>query len=95
MLTLTWNYENGIGYPNFKLIEGEKPDFQSPNTKDGLTEFGIRFIQEMESLGMIIDVSHLSDAGFYQVLENTKKPFVASHSNARVSVTMFEICLMV
>lgn len=83
MLTLTWNYENGIGYPNFKLIEGEKPDFQSPNTKDGLTEFGIRFIQEMESLGMIIDVSHLSDAGFYQVLENTKKPFVASHSNAR------------
>ena len=32
---------------------------------------------------MVIDVSHLSDAGFYQILEHTKKPFAASHSNAR------------
>ena len=83
MLTLTWNYENGIGYPNCQLLEGETPDFQHPNTIKGLTEFGIDFIHEMERLGMIIDVSHLSDAGFYQVLENTTKPFVASHSNAR------------
>ncbi|MGB8455174.1 MAG: dipeptidase [Anaerocolumna sp.] len=83
MLTLTWNYENGIGYPNFKLIEGEKPDFHSPDTKQGLTEFGLEFIREMERLGMIIDVSHLSDAGFYQLLNNTTRPFVASHSNAR------------
>ncbi len=83
MLTLTWNYANGIGYPNFKLVEGEKPDFRSPNTEQGLTEFGLEFINEMERLGMIIDVSHLSDAGFYQVLNNTTKPFVASHSNAR------------
>ena len=83
MLTLTWNYENGIGYPNFKLIEGEKPDFHIPNTKEGLTEFGFSFIEEMEQLGMIIDVSHLSDGGFYDVLNHTKKPFVASHSNAR------------
>ena len=40
-------------------------------------------LEEMERLGMIIDVSHLSDAGFYDVLEHTTKPFVASHSNAR------------
>lgn len=83
MLTLTWNYENGIGYPNFKLTEGVKPDFHTPNRVDGLTEFGLAFIEEMERLGMIIDVSHLSDAGFYKVLKHTKKPFVASHSNAR------------
>ena len=37
----------------------------------------------MEELGMIIDVSHLSDAGFYDVLKYTKAPFVASHSDAR------------
>lgn len=37
----------------------------------------------MEELGMIPDVSHLSDKGFYDVLEETKKPFVASHSDAR------------
>lgn len=85
MLTLTWNYENGIGYPNFKLMEGEVPDFKAPNTETGLTDFGLEFISEMERLGMIIDVSHLSDAGFYQVLHNTTKPFVASHSNARVA----------
>lgn len=73
MITLTWNYENGIGYPNVPKV----------NTKDGLTAFGIDYIKEMERLGIIIDVSHLSDAGFYDVYNNTTKPFVASHSNAR------------
>lgn len=58
----------------------------TPNGKDGLTETGILFVEEMEKLGMIVDVSHMSDAGFYDVLAHTRKPFVASHSNAR------EIC---
>ena len=49
----------------------------------GLKKSGFEFIEEMENLGIIIDVSHLSDAGFYDILNNTKKPFVASHSNAR------------
>ncbi|BCJ93726.1 peptidase [Anaerocolumna cellulosilytica] len=83
MLTLTWNYENGIGHPNFTRTEDQKPDFYTSQTEKGLTDFGLKMIWEMEQLGMIIDVSHLSDAGFYQVLENTTKPFVASHSNAR------------
>lgn len=82
MITLTWNYENGIGYPNFHYEEGKTPDMKSRNTIDGLTEFGISFVEEMERLGIIVDVSHLSDAGFYDVLRYTKKPFVASHSNA-------------
>lgn len=49
----------------------------------GLTETGRNFVMEMEHLGMIPDVSHLSDAGFDAVWEVTKKPFAASHSNAR------------
>lgn len=49
----------------------------------GLTETGCNFVTEMERLGMIPDVSHLSDAGFDAVWECTEKPFVASHSNAR------------
>lgn len=49
----------------------------------GLTETGRDLVMEMELLGMIPDVSHLSDAGFDAVWECTKKPFVASHSNAR------------
>lgn len=55
----------------------------TPDTEHGLTRTGRRFVEEMEKLGMIPDVSHLSDAGFYDVLSCTKKPFVASHSNAR------------
>ena len=62
----------------------EKPNFTMPNTEFGLTEFGIDLVREMEQLGIIVDVSHLSDAGFYDVLKYTKKPFVASHSNSRV-----------
>ena len=82
MITLTWNYENGIGYPNFD-INDNRHGFHCYDDKHGLTDFGIEYVKECERLGIIIDVSHLSDAGFYDVLKNTTKPFVASHSNAR------------
>lgn len=55
----------------------------TPNTTGGLTECGREFASRMEQLGMIIDVSHLSDAGFYDIMQYSTKPFVASHSNAR------------
>lgn len=55
----------------------------TPDTEHGLTDTGFAFVEEMERLGMIVDVSHLSDAGFYDVLRVARKPFVASHSNAR------------
>lgn len=60
-----------------------KAALNTPDTERGLTERGREFVTRMEELGMIPDVSHLSDAGFYDVLETAKKPFVASHSNAR------------
>lgn len=71
MMTLTWNYPNELGYPS--AADNEK----------GLSARGIEFAEHMEQLGIIIDVSHLSDAGFWDIVNNTKKPFVASHSNAR------------
>ncbi len=90
MMTLTWNFPNEIGWPNLPKITEEQqnsPDFvfdyKTPDTKRGLTEFGIEVVQWMDAHGMIVDVSHLSDAGFYDVVRYTKKPFVASHSNAR------------
>ncbi len=55
----------------------------TPEVERGLTDKGREFVCEMERMGMIVDVSHLSDAGFLDVLETAKKPFVASHSNAR------------
>ena len=73
-LTLTWNYPNEIGYPNTNYEYKDK----------GLTSFGEEVVHEMNRLGMLIDVSHLSDQGFYDVARLTTKPFIASHSNARV-----------
>lgn len=82
MMTLTWNYPNKLGYPA-KAMEGEFAGKVFAEENCGLTELGIEFLEEMEKLGMIIDVAHLNDAGIRDVLRYTKKPFVASHSNAR------------
>lgn len=51
--------------------------------REGLTEKGIAFLEKMENLGIVADVSHLWDTGFYDVCRYCTKPFVASHSNAR------------
>lgn len=74
LITLTWNFENCFGYPN---------SFDPELMKKGLKPFGKEAISVMEDMGIIVDVSHLSDGGFYDVAEIAKKPFIASHSNAR------------
>lgn len=71
MITLTWNHDNELGCCHFDT-EGK-----------GLTKLGMEVVEQMESLHMIPDVSHGSDALFYDVCKIAKKPFVASHSNAR------------
>lgn len=73
LMTLLWNFPNQLGYPNFKFEHKDK----------GLTEFGMEVVAEMNRLGMLIDVSHMSDGGFYDVARLSTKPFIASHSNAR------------
>lgn len=87
MIALTWNYPNAIGHPNVSMSDFSHYKaadvLQNPNEKDGLSEFGKQYIALMEELGMIVDVSHLSDAGFWDVVRYSTKPFVASHSNAR------------
>jgi len=74
ILSLTWNHENSIGYPN---------STDSAIMNKGLKEFGMEVVERMNELNMIVDVSHLSDGGFYDVAKQSKKPFVATHSNAR------------
>lgn len=87
MITLTWNYPNETGWPNLnnrvKKEERRSDFFRTADCEHGLTETGEAFVHEMERLGMIVDVSHLSDAGFYDVARILNGPFVASHSNAR------------
>lgn len=73
LITLTWNYENEIGYSHSqKGCEINK-----------LKPFGLEVVRYMNELGMLIDVSHLNDGGFYNIAKISKKPFIASHSNAR------------
>ena len=74
LITLLWNHENCFGYPN-------SSDQKLMN--QGLKKFGIEAVKYMNQIGMIIDVSHLSDGGFYDVAEHSQKPFIASHSNVR------------
>ncbi len=50
---------------------------------NGLSDFGKAVVREMNQLGMMVDVSHISDKAFYDVLEITSTPIIASHSNAR------------
>lgn len=71
MMTFTWNYDNDIATSSRGTGEG------------GLTPFGREFLAELERVGIIADVSHLSDAGFYDVAKASARPFIASHSNAR------------
>lgn len=49
----------------------------------GISDFGREVVREMNDLGMMIDVSHMSDEAFYDVLEISQSPVIASHSNAR------------
>ena len=74
LMTLTWNFENDLGFPNAGFKFKDK----------GLKDKGIEIVDEMNKLGMLIDVSHLSDAGFYDCIKHSKQPIIASHSNARV-----------
>ena len=73
-LSLTWNYENCFGYPNSK-----DPEIM----QKGLKDFGKEAVKHMQEIGMLVDVSHLSDGGFYDVYKLSKVPFIATHSNAR------------
>lgn len=83
MMTLTWNYENEIGYPAALQSTGSREYRRGERRALGLKETGLAIVEEMERLGMIVDVSHLSDDGFFDLCEYARKPFVASHSNAR------------
>lgn len=74
LMTLTWN--NNVGWADGC---GPEPVLAACG---GLSELGRAVVEEMERLGMVVDVSHLSEAGFWEVVRVARKPCVASHSNA-------------
>ena len=69
---LTWNYPNELAAPNANpggpLVA---------NTETGLTERGFAFLEEMEKLHITADVSHLSDKGFWDIVNHSTRPFAA------------------
>jgi membrane dipeptidase len=69
VMTLTWNAANEIA--------------GGCATNEGFTAFGRQAIREMENVGMVVDVSHLSDKGFAELCDQATRPFIATHSNAR------------
>lgn len=71
MIALTWNYENEIGHP--AKLGPEK----------GLKPFGLALLKEMDKKGIYADVSHLNEAGFWDIADHMELPPIASHSNAR------------
>lgn len=72
LITLTWNYRNDLASGQ---LEGE--------AGGGLSRFGRAVVEEMNRLGMLVDVSHLNEPGFWDVLSCSKDPVIASHSNAQ------------
>ncbi len=71
-ISLTWNHKNEIATG----VEDEEYD-------EGVTPFGFRVIKEMEKKGIIIDISHLTERCFWDVLNSCSKPIIASHSNSK------------
>lgn len=89
--TLTWDYSTRLGNSAANEVPlscrytfpHSAPLLNFHEKDSGLTPRGFDFLAEAEHLGIIIDVSHLSDRGFYDVATHSKRPFLASHSNAR------------
>ena len=69
MTTLTWNFPNALVGPH--------------GTDQGLTDLGKAFVRRAQELGIVIDVSHLSEKAFWDLADITSAPIIASHSNSR------------
>ncbi len=71
MAAVTWNHENALGTPH------------CVNATDGLKPFGLEAVREMQRQKIAVDVSHLNEGGFYDILNKTPVPPLASHSCCR------------
>jgi len=73
-ITLTHSKDNDICDSSYNL--GER-------THNGLSDFGVEVVKEMNNVGIMVDISHVSDEAFYQVMDVTEVPAIATHSSCR------------
>ena len=83
-ITLTWN--NSTQWATSASDETNKDGNLNSEGKKGLTKFGKQIVDKMNELGIMIDISHVGEQTFWDVITNTKKPIIASHSS------VYEIC---
>jgi len=86
-------YDRGIRYITLTHSENNQicdSSYSEERTWEGLSPFGRQVVAEMNRLGIMIDISHVSDAAFYEVLEISEAPVIASHSSCRHFTPGFE-----
>ena len=86
-------YNRGIRYitlAHAKTNHIADSSYDENRPAQGLTDFGKNLIVEMNNIGVMVDISHVSDQAFYQVMEISKTPVIASHSSARFFTPDFE-----
>ena len=79
-------YDRGIRYITLTHAKDNHisdSSYDTTRTWNGLSEFGRKVVEEMNRVGIMVDISHVSDSSFYQVMEITKTPVIASHSSCR------------
>lgn len=74
-MTLTWN--NSTNWATSAFDESKKPEFKGK----GLSDFGKEVVRHMNKIGMLVDVSHVGESTFWDVIATTSKPIIASHSS--------------
>lgn len=93
LANLQYFYDRGIRYitPAHSLSNHISDSSYDENRQwNGLSEFGVEVIREMNRLGIMVDVSHVSDDAFWQIMQVTEVPVVATHSSARHFTPGFE-----
>lgn len=93
LANVAYFHERGIRYITLTHAKDNAicdSSYDTTGTHQGLSDFGVEVVAEMNKVGIMVDISHVSDNAFYQVMDITKVPAIASHSSCRHFTPGFE-----